>query len=467
MEVRLQVSALNDARPLKSVRFPFLSHLGDNPCGSYGLSLRQGEEDRDVCHAGELFSGDIGASSSDGSLTIALWFGRNADFDLKCFLWATHDGALPEEAGDPIDDDVLDELVRQLVHMVTPPVSFPAMQVGSSDLVKEQDLSPDGESTTLSTASIYHFVENDDDDEDCTDGICTHSVTLAYHRNRPCSRQTSCAGASNLPCHFPHVSTLYFLQRAGRQRLRRLWHPPQLRRRQQRHLRRAERVPPRPAVQGPAEQGRQSDGGALAPRDRPELRCTLLPLVQRRRSPLPGAEEDDDDDDEPLDPDDLLGLVNGTEAVQKDVLDVELQPMAPDTVLCRLPVQRGRRRMRGEEEDGVCQKRFRFAWLRDETCVASFVCGRLDGNVCGDYGVTFGVDGNDSASAAAEVCFERRVRRATMARGDVAAVSGVASPPSRVLLQMLRLVFGDRRDARGRRRGRAQRRGSGPRPQTG
>lgn len=62
---------------------------------------------------------------------------------------------------------------------------------------------------------------------------------------------------------------------------------------------------------------------------------------------------------------------------------------------------------------------FHFGWTRDVSCHAHFICPVLDGNVCGDYGVTidFGTDGETN------VCYPRVSYRGEVTKDDLVTIA--------------------------------------------
>jgi hypothetical protein len=71
------------------------------------------------------------------------------------------------------------------------------------------------------------------------------------------------------------------------------------------------------------------------------------------------------------------------------------------------------------EESVKCSHSYSLKWLWDNECQANFVCSRLEGNVCGDYGV--GVAFGDQQEA--DVCYAKEVHSGRLEFYSVAEIS--------------------------------------------
>ena len=68
----------------------------------------------------------------------------------------------------------------------------------------------------------------------------------------------------------------------------------------------------------------------------------------------------------------------------------------------------------------LCHQKYRFEWRGRRGCESNFVCSRLDGNVCGDFGValSYGLTGVQLSSRRdAEVCQAGRAHRGNVTDG--------------------------------------------------
>ena len=114
--------------------------------------------------------------------------------------------------------------------------------------------------------------------------------------------------------------------------------------------------------------------------------------------------------------------MNGSDIIQRDTQsqnDFGIQPMAPRTVYAmEFTSNPGSNCV---EFQGLCQENFVFNWLREDSmCQASFTCGKLDGNVCGEFGVNFKVGEGTNGT---DVCYIHEVVRQNITAYDNVEVS--------------------------------------------
>jgi hypothetical protein len=91
------------------------SRLRDDPCTLFGLALDVREQIENVCYEGETHTGFLGPQDD---IYLNIWFHPEAEYEIKCHLWCTQDGELPESNSGQ-DQGEFQELISSLVGLLS------------------------------------------------------------------------------------------------------------------------------------------------------------------------------------------------------------------------------------------------------------------------------------------------------------------------------------------------------------
>ena len=82
------------------------------PCGEYelGMGLEGSEKKEHLCFESQIAKTE--AISQGENLEVSLWYLEGAEFDMKCFMWCTHKGSVPEPLeAQAVESSYFDKLV--------------------------------------------------------------------------------------------------------------------------------------------------------------------------------------------------------------------------------------------------------------------------------------------------------------------------------------------------------------------
>ena len=72
---------------------------------------------------------------------------------------------------------------------------------------------------------------------------------------------------------------------------------------------------------------------------------------------------------------------------------VGFEAISPVKIYNTLHVKNNTAKMCRNEGQRICTAKYRFSWMGKSPCNASFICDKLGGNICGDYGILLESDG--------------------------------------------------------------------------
>ena len=86
--------------------------MSRHPCGDFELTMSANNSSNvDVCHENKIYTQNLPPKSS---LELRMWHKQHARVSLRCFIWCTSDGNLPQHSKDDFGNSYIDNLTTIL-----------------------------------------------------------------------------------------------------------------------------------------------------------------------------------------------------------------------------------------------------------------------------------------------------------------------------------------------------------------
>ncbi|TRY78589.1 hypothetical protein TCAL_04995 [Tigriopus californicus] len=355
------------------------NQLNGNPCGDYGLVLSYSNDESDlqsssVCHRGHTYRQELKPFQH---LDLTLWSVENATFSYSCYFWCTGDGSIPRK---PQTYTIQSETLESIANGST--------SVQTVKILPSEDQSP----LYVSPTTIYKTIQmqNDTSGSSCQGDKCQLTYRFSWLGEEPCNSSFVCHKLDGNPCADYGLQLRFNGQE--------------------------DRVPV--CYEGQLHMGQLDTNDFIdislwhLPHSIFDSNCYLW-CTDNGKLPQPRSTSEAYEDL-------VLAFMNGSRTMEQLSMS---QSDAPDTkfVSPNIAYKIQEQNVLNEQDSkdtSISNRSLKFGWLGQETCYAHLLCLVLDGNICGNYGLSFSVNGQDEP-----VCYEREILEGTMNQEETTEIS--------------------------------------------